>query len=309
MNSDTPFLAPLIGEPARSAPPRKQVAFLLTAFVGMMVYVVIAVALQGTSAYSAVVQAFASVIGGGAALIVVGLAMLGVFVVLALVSARLVSGLRIRDVALHRAPLVATILSCLLAWPLYVLFYGLAATLSGTAQVNQAWIDASIIDRIGIALQPILINAFPEEVVYRAVILGLAFELFRRRLPAIPALVLAVVVSTVMFGIQHIPIGILNGRVLASAVEFLPAGIADALLYLIAWNIYLVGVVHGLGNSSANSVASVMPVVSDAVPYEPLLFAAAFAAAIPLWIARRRRARSLAESDGALAPADPAAAR
>ncbi len=302
-------IPPLISGAALVAPRRRMIAFLVTAFVGMLVYILLLNTLGSTGTWTAIVDVLAPVFGLGGAQTLIGVALLGLFVVLALVSARLVSRLRIRDIALRRAPLVATLLSYVLAWPLYMLFYWIATALIGTARVDPAWMDASVVDRVGIALNPVLVNAFPEEVVYRAVILGISFELLRRRLPTGLALGAALLISTVIFGLSHVPAALFTGQsVVVAAVAFLPAGLAFALLYLITRNIDLVGVVHGLGNGSSDSLASIMPVVPDGVPYEPLLFAAAFAAAVPLWIARRRR-RSLAESDGAPAPADPAEAR
>ncbi len=223
--------------------------------------------------------------------VLVAVVLFGVFAALALLTASLASGIRPADIARPATPVLTTVISCLLVWPLFQLATWAIVALRGPAAVDPVWAEAPVIDRIAAVVNPILINSMPEEIVYRAVVIGLGFELFRRRMPVGAALALAVALSSIVFAIGHIPIAIIDGRGVPEAmVGTVVGGLTYAVLYIVTRNVVLVAVVHGVGNAGVGPGFSI---VESGVISEPLLFAVllivGLLAAIPLWIARRRR--------------------
>ncbi|MEY2848009.1 MAG: hypothetical protein RI885_674 [Actinomycetota bacterium] len=240
-------------------------------------------------------------VGPAVAFLVVDLCLVGLFLALLLIPLAILGRVRLVASIFTVRWVWSTVLSCLLVWVLLQIVGVAVAVASGSFGVNATWLEMGpLIGPIQSGLDTIMANSFPEETVSRAIVLGLAFELFRRRLRMGGALAGAFGLSLVTFAVGHIPIAIFDGRdILGTMLASVPAGITYGLLFVITRNIYLLIVVHGIGNATiaerfwiADGVA-----IPEMITYLVLLVVG-LVAALPLLIARRRDQRR-ADLDGA----------
>jgi membrane protease YdiL (CAAX protease family) len=264
-------------EPAR---PAVQIA---AAFAGLMAFFTILLLLtRQTELVAALVDL------GPISVVRVGfaVAMLGLFSLLVLLPRRLL-GWTMPWTA-PGTPVWATVLGCLLVWPLLQL---VAVTVGGASSVTGAVTVGGIGDQVVSVLDPLLVNALPEEIVYRGIALGVALAYLARKTSGGRAAVLALLLSLLIFALGHIPIALFDGRnVLAAMAATVPGGLLYGGLYLLTRNVVLVAVVHGVGNASnadgfwwADGAGFGEPAI-----YGVLLVVGVLAAA-PLLLARRRR--------------------
>ncbi len=277
-----------VAHSARAASGRQILVFVMVAFATLMAYVVVSLLiLRRTSFQAGFFDLLRPGLGRGLTTLALALLFGVLFVLIVLVPLRLGSRIGIGDAGLRVRHVPATVIACLLVWPLFQLASLAVAAARGPVVSADAWQQRPVLDHIGQTIAPILINSGPEEIVYRAFVLGLCLEFFRRRRPTRVAVVAAVAVSMVAFALGHIPIALVEGRsVVAAMVGTLVGALAYALLYLLTRNVYLVAVVHGVGNAS---VGGDFTAVQNATVAEPGLFVVlvvvGLMASVPLWVA------------------------
>jgi membrane protease YdiL (CAAX protease family) len=223
--------------------PARPAVQIVAAFAGLMVFFIILLFLTRRTEVVATL-----IVLGPISLVRVGfaVAMLGLFAVLVLLPRRLL-GWRMQWTA-PGTPVWASVLGCLLVWPLLQL---VALIVGGAASVTGAATVWGVGDQVVSVLDPLLVNALPEEIVYRGVVLGVALAHLSRRLPSGRAAVLALLLSSLVFALGHIPIAVFEDRsVPAAMIGSVPGALLYGALYLLTRNVVLVAVVHGVGNAS-----------------------------------------------------------
>ncbi|PEN11386.1 hypothetical protein CRI94_15215 [Longibacter salinarum] len=162
-----------------------------------------------------------------------------------------VGGMRLRDVGIRRRGWVTAVLATLSLWGLtQLVMHGLAELTDVPASLNPVWMYPMASAEIGRPLPGVLVAAAVEEVMYRGFLLPQLFHLTQRW--GTQRLTYALVMSQVLFGINHVPAGVVMGLspfeigsyvVLAALV-----GVFLAVLYLRTDNLWLVIGFHAVLN-------------------------------------------------------------
>ena len=118
----------------------------------------------------------------------------------------------------------------------------------------------------GIRLQAVVGSGLMEETLYRGFLLTQAYAWLRQRTSRAHALAWAVVVTSVYFGLNHVPAGLRAGLSTPAALGFAAhAGLAGALfaaIYLRTGNLFVAAGAHALIN---DPVGIVSPLVDPSI--------------------------------------------
>lgn len=161
----------------------------------------------------------------------------------------LVGGLRCNDVGLIRRRFLSGLVWVACTWAavqlLVVLFH------KGAVSIDPTW-NEQVVKKISLLVTGQLLgNALYEELFFRAFMISQLVLLLTRvmKLNMRTALGWAIIISSVLFALSHIPIDLLYGReVLPGQLSRLIAGVAFGALFLLSNNIFLVIGIHGLCN-------------------------------------------------------------
>ncbi|MDX1419537.1 MAG: CPBP family intramembrane glutamic endopeptidase [Rubricoccaceae bacterium] len=173
--------------------------------------------------------------------------------------------------------------------PLWLGIQALSAAscaLEGGVALGHRFGGYPVLHPVGLRLQAVLGSGLLEEVIYRGVLLPQAYLLARSQgLPATTALAGAALVTSLYFGVSHLPAGLRMGLPTADLAIYLLhaalAGLLFAALYVRSGNLFVAAGAHALIND---------PVALFAVPFEPALLALVAACALLLswpWLSRR----------------------
>ena len=191
-----------------------------------------------------------------------------------------------RDVGLDRSRLREALLLTAGLWLAAQLIVALLAAANGNLQVDPAWSARGVTVVLGSLLAQLLGNALFEEAAYRGFYLGqLGARLAARpNLPPGGALVLAALVTQVLFVLSHVPNRIFAGLSLAD----IPAdfaflfvlGLFFTLVYRATGNLFLAVGVHALMNR---------PTLVTLAPLPAGYLVGLLAALLSIYLWRRRR--------------------
>jgi len=111
-----------------------------------------------------------------------------------------------------------------------------------------------------------LVGAYAEELIYRVVTLGAIATVLRRRMPEHRAIAIAIVGSTVLFWLSHLPHDLVTGDIadptrLAVRVG---QGVLMAAVYLSSGNVMIAAVLHALVNGPMLLIAGAHYVATTA---------------------------------------------
>ena len=225
------------------------VASVVWAVLGAIAYTtILLLTVRRTQVVGRVLDVVEPVVGRGLSAAVIGVLFLALFALL--VVAPLWFGGARRSGALdglRTGPLAPLLAACLLVYPLVQL----AGLLVGGAAPPGPDRALGVLDRTGRVLDPLLVNAAPEEIAYRGIALAVCLVLLCTRMSTAPAWAGALAISGLAFAVHHIPIAVVEGRSIGAAMlATIPGGVVYGVLYLVTRNVWLVAVVHGVGNAS-----------------------------------------------------------
>lgn len=161
----------------------------------------------------------------------------------------LVGRLRCNDLALIRQRFLSGLVWVICAWIavqlLVVLFH------KGAVSIDPSWGD-QVVKKISLLVTgQLLSNALYEELFFRAFMISQLVLLMTRVMKSSmrTALGWAIIISSVLFALSHIPNDLLHGReILPRQFDRLFAGVIFGALFLLSNNLFLVIGVHGLCN-------------------------------------------------------------
>lgn len=178
-------------------------------------------------------------------------------------------GLSIGDVGLGRATLVPGIVAFGLVWGwvtaacvAYLLATGATDQLGLVFDLPWYWVVMWFL------LTLTLSNGLSEELLFRGYVQSKCTAL-GRPLPGIPPTVTGIVAAGLLFGVPHLPLGVIGYGAGPWAIpsillnNLLPAGVVYGIIYYLTQNVWFTGFVHGFANATV-------------VPFDP--------AAVPLFI-------------------------
>ena len=179
------------------------------------------------------------------------------WVVLVFIIMGVFGGLRARDLGLERAPAYSAILVFIALW---ILLQGVTAAIGGFATGEVALRSGNVallpLQRIGLQLQAVVGSGLIEEVLYRGFLLTQLYLIaVRRQSNPQAALVFAATVSTLYFGINHIPAGMRMGLDMQGLLVYVGhvalVGMLFATLFLRTGNLFVAAGAHALINEPA----------------------------------------------------------
>ena len=160
------------------------------------------------------------------------------------------------DIGLRRTGFASAISLTFLVW---LAVNGVQATSAllapGSLRLNPDWSSSSACRTLGIFLSQLMGNALFEEILFRGVLFQqLRLHLLRRGSQPAVALIMALIVSQMIFAVIHVPLRLSSGMALADlpgelALLFV-LGVILALLYWRTGNLYIVVGIHALSNAS-----------------------------------------------------------
>lgn len=169
-----------------------------------------------------------------------------------------VSGLRPRHVGLTGRAFCEALPILLWVWILAQAVHATLGTASGDVALTPPVPDLTT--AIGLRVQAVVGSGLLEEVVYRGFLMVQVFLLLRRRVDRERALLWAVVLSSLYFGLNHVPAGMRAGlppwEVAVFAFHSALVGSLFAALYLRTGNLFLAAGGHALVNDPVPFVAS-----------------------------------------------------
>jgi len=171
-----------------------------------------------------------------------------------------VAGLQCRDLAIDRSKLLFAILWITIAWSCVQFL----ATINGDGgfTLDPSW-QTDAISKIGRLIGQMFGNALWEEIFWRAFLLSQLTILLQRRwgYQRWSSVLIAIVVSQVLFALAHIPNDIAIGRslheILDGQIPRLILGLMFAILFLLSNNLFLVVGLHALHNAPISLEAGV----------------------------------------------------
>ena len=208
------------------------------------------------------------------------------WIVLILGMLLLVGNLRLRDLGLERRQALHAIVIVLALW---VVLQGVTAlmggVLNGEVALRSDRIQMLPLDGLGRRLQALFGSGLIEEVLYRGFLLTQVYLLLQRRMEARRALLLATVLSSVYFGVNHIPAALQMAITPLDVIVYVGhvtlVGGLFAALFLRTGNLLVAAGAHALIND---------PVALFATPFDPALAALIGVAALLLsWPFLHRR--------------------
>lgn len=188
--------------------------------------------------------------------------------VLVMIVMGVLGGLRARDLGLERGLAYSAILIFIVLWGV---LQGVTAAIGGFANGEIALQSSNIrllpLERIGLQLQAVFGSGLIEEVLYRGFLLTQVYLIaVGRQVNARAALMLAAGVSTLYFGINHIPAGMRMGLDMQGLMMYVGhvslVGLLFATLYLRTGNLFVAAGAHALINQ---------PMALFAAPVDPAL--------------------------------------
>jgi membrane protease YdiL (CAAX protease family) len=175
-------------------------------------------------------------------------------------------GLSVDDVGLGSATLVAGVAAFGLVWAwvtavgvAYLLATGATGRLGLAFDLSWYWVATWFL------LTVTLSNGLSEEFLFRGYVQSKCTAL-GRSLPGIPPAVTGIVAAGLLFGVPHVPLGVIGygagPRAIPSILlqNLLPAGVVYGTIYYLTQNVWFTGFVHGFAN------ATVLPSAPAAVP-------------------------------------------
>lgn len=170
------------------------------------------------------------------------------FVILGLLLV-LVGRLRCNDLGLIRQRFLSGLAWVICTWVVVQLFVVLFQ--QGAVSIDPSWNDR-VVKKISLLVTgQLLSNALYEEVFWRAFVISQLVLLMTRvmKLRMGTALAWAIIISSVLFALSHIPVDLLYGRAIPQGqFDRLLGGIIFGSLFLLSNNIFLVIGLHGLAN-------------------------------------------------------------
>jgi membrane protease YdiL (CAAX protease family) len=161
----------------------------------------------------------------------------------------LVGRLRCNDLGLIRQRFLPGLAWVICTWVVVQLFVVLFQ--QGAVSIDPSW-DGPVVKKISLLVTgQLLSNALYEELFWRAFLISQLVLLMTRamKLRMRTALAWAIIISSVLFALSHIPNDLLYGReILSGQLSRLIGGIAFGSLFLLSNNIFLVIGIHGLVN-------------------------------------------------------------
>lgn len=177
------------------------------------------------------------------------------FAVLIAVIMVVAGGLRLGDVGVRRRGLLTALLATLVLWGVTQLVMSSLAHLApGPVQLNPDWMYPMVTYSIGRPLPGLFMAAFVEEVMYRGFLLPQLYHSAARWGMRTPGrrLLFALVVSQTLFGINHIPAGLVTGltpgQITGYVLMATGVGVFFSVLYLRTDNLWLVIGLHAVLN-------------------------------------------------------------
>jgi len=161
----------------------------------------------------------------------------------------LVGRLRCNDLGLIRQRFLSGLAWVICTWVVVQLFVVLFQ--QGAVSIDPFW-DGPVVKKISLLVTgQLLANALYEELFWRAFLISQLVLLMTRvmKLRMGTALAWAIIISSVLFALSHIPNDLLYGReILPGQLSRFIGGIAFGSLFLLSNNIFLVIGIHGLVN-------------------------------------------------------------
>jgi len=161
----------------------------------------------------------------------------------------LVGRLRCNDLGLIRQRFLSGLAWVICTWVVVQLFVVLFQ--QGAVSIDPSW-DDLVVKKISLLVTgQLLANALYEELFWRAFLISQLVLLMTRvmKLRMGTALAWAIIISSVLFALSHIPNDLLYGRAIPQGqFDRLLAGIIFGSLFLLSNNIFLVIGLHGLVN-------------------------------------------------------------
>lgn len=179
------------------------------------------------------------------------------WIVLVFIVMGVLGGLRPRDLGLERGPAFSAILIFIALW---VVLQGVTAAIggftTGAVVLQSGKIGLFPLERFGLQLQAVVGSGLIEEVLYRGFLLTQLYLIaVSRKASPQTALVLAAVVSTLYFGINHIPAGMRMGLDTQGLLLYVGhvalVGLLFATLFLRTGNLFVAAGAHALLNEPA----------------------------------------------------------
>ena len=160
-----------------------------------------------------------------------------------------VGRLRCNDLGLIRQRFLSGVAWMICTWVVVQLLVVLIQ--QGTVSIDPSW-DGLVVKKISLLVTGQLLgNALYEEVFWRAFLISQLVLLMTRvmKLSMGTALAWAIIISSVLFALSHIPNDLLHGReILGGQISRCIAGIIFGSLFLLSNNLFLVIGIHGLVN-------------------------------------------------------------
>jgi len=177
------------------------------------------------------------------------------YVIMALITGFFVcylGGLRAKDFAIIKNKLLPAIGYIIAAW----LLIQITPLLAGHSfEIQASWSEDGFIARkfSRFFSSQLFGNALYEELFYRGLLISQFALLFRKKCSMTVAIILAVISSSIIFALGHIPHRIVNGLPLAGSIaRVFFYGLVFASFFLLTKNIFATAGLHALWNASPN---------------------------------------------------------